>query len=51
MQVDMFSQQDLSAYVSVAGHCVEEAVQMLVEQLNQDPTRANTRTTGFLDLW
>ena len=51
MQVDFFSQQDLSAFVGVAHHCVTDAVRMLMEELKQDPTGLNTKSKGFLELW
>ena len=51
MQVDFFSQQDLSAFVGVAHHCVTDAVKMLMEELKQDPTGLNTKSKGFLELW
>ncbi len=51
MQVDFFSQQDLSAYTSYAHHCVTETVQKLMKELEQDPTGLNTKSKGFLELW
>lgn len=51
MQVDFFSQQDLSAYTSYAHHCVTETVKELLKELEQDPTGLNTKSKGFLELW
>ena len=51
MQVDFFSQQDLSAYTSYAHHCVTESVRLLMKELEQDPTGLNTKSKGFLELW
>jgi len=51
MQVDFFSQQDLSAYTSYAHFCVKETVKTLMKQLEQDPTGLNTKSKGFLELW
>ena len=51
MQVDFFSQQDLSAYTSYAHHCVTETVQKLMKELERDPTGLNTKSKGFLELW
>jgi hypothetical protein len=51
MQVDFFSQQDLSAYTGFAHHCVTEVVQELMKELEQDPTGLNTKSKGFLELW
>jgi len=49
--IDFFSQQDLSAYTTVAHHCVLDAVHQLMKELEQDPTGLNTRSKGFLELW
>jgi hypothetical protein len=51
MQVDFFSQQDLSAYTGYVHHCVTETVQQLMKELEQDPTGLNTKSKGFLELW
>src|SRR5262245_39473731 len=51
MQVDFFSQQDLSACIGFAHHCVTDAVKQLLTQLEQDPTGLNTKSKGFLSLW
>jgi hypothetical protein len=50
--IDVFSQQDLSAYVSITSHCVEQALDMLLEDLKQDPSRLHgTQSKGFLSVW
>ena len=50
--IDVFAQQDLSAYVGIAGHCVMRALNMLLEELKLDPTRLhNTQSKGFLSVW
>ena len=51
MQMNFFVQQDLSAFIGVAHHCVTETVQQLMRELDQDPAGLNTRTKGFLELW
>lgn len=51
MQVDFFSQQDLSACVGFAHYCVTTTVKQLMDQLKQDPTGLNTKSKGFLELW
>src|SRR5262249_16622408 len=51
MQVDFFTQQDLSACVSFAHHCVTDTAKQLMKQLDQDPTGLNTKSKGFLELW
>jgi len=49
--IDLFDQQDLSAYVSVAHHCVTQTVEMLMQELNQNTSRLNTKSKGFLEVW
>jgi len=51
MQVDFFSQQDLSACVGFVHHCVTETTRELMKQLEQDPTGLNTKSKGFLERW
>jgi hypothetical protein len=52
MQIDFFSQQDLSAFVTGAHYCVKETVRLLMEELKQDPTGLlNTKSKGFLSVW
>ena len=52
MQIDFFSQQDMSAFVTGAHHCVKETVQELYEELKLDPTGLlNTKSKGFLSVW
>jgi hypothetical protein len=50
--IDIFSQQDLSAYVGITSSCVMRALEMLLEELKLDPTRLhNTQSKGFLSVW
>ena len=51
MQIDFFSQQDLSAFISGAHYCVKETVRELMEELKQDPTHMDTKSKGFLSVW
>ena len=51
MQIDFFSQQDLSAFISGAHYCVKETVRELMEELKQDPTHMDTTSKGFLSVW
>jgi hypothetical protein len=51
MQIDFFSQQDLSAYTSYVHYCVTETTKELLDELGQDPTGLNTKSKGFLELW
>jgi hypothetical protein len=50
--IDIFSQQDLGAYIGVTRNCVERALDMLLEELKLDPGRLhNTQSKGFLSVW
>jgi len=51
MHMNVFSQQDLSAFVSVVHNCVKDAVQALYEELELDPAGLNTQSKGFLNVW
>jgi hypothetical protein len=48
--IDLFDQQDLRAYASNAHHCMIKAVTVLMEYLNQDPTKLNRESKGFFGL-
>ena len=48
--IDLFDQQDLTAYASNAHHCMIKAVQELMLNLNQDPTTLNRQSKGFFGL-
>ena len=49
--LDMFIQQDLRAFASVALHCTKKAVEALCEELQQSPAGLNTASKGFLTVW
>jgi hypothetical protein len=49
--IDLFSQQDLGAFATISGHCLKRTLQMLLEELKQDPSGLNTRSKGFLSVW
>jgi hypothetical protein len=50
--IDIFSQQDLSAYVTVVKYCVDRALDMLLEELKQDPSGLHrAQSKGFLSVW
>jgi hypothetical protein len=49
--INVFAQQDLRAFVSIAKGCVEQTVKLLLEQLEQDTSGLNTKSKGFLELW
>jgi hypothetical protein len=46
--LDLFEQQDLIAYVTNAHHCTLKAVEKLMLNLKQDPSKIDRRTRGFL---
>jgi hypothetical protein len=49
--LDIFDQQDLRAYVTVAHHAVLDAVNGLMQELGQDPTKIERKSKGFLEVW
>jgi hypothetical protein len=51
MQLDIFQQQDVRAFVSIAHHCVKHAVEALCGELEQTPVGLNTQSKGFLSVW
>jgi hypothetical protein len=51
MQMDFFTQQDLHSYVGIVHHCVTDIVKQLLTELEQDPTRLDTKSKGFLSVW
>lgn len=46
--LDLFTQQDLMAYVSVVHHALLEAVEELMRELGQDPSKVDRQSKGFL---
>jgi hypothetical protein len=42
---------ELSAYTTVVHSSAKKAVQALTEKLNQDFSKVNTKSKGFLELW
>jgi|Deesub1362B_J571_1020462.scaffolds.fasta_scaffold00067_46 hypothetical protein len=46
--LDLFDQQDLQAYVTVVHHCLLEAVSEIMLDLNQDPSKIERKSRGFL---
>jgi hypothetical protein len=49
--VDIFAQQDLRAFVSIAHHCMKKALEAVCEDLEQSPAGLNEKSTGFLSVW
>lgn len=50
-QVDMFTQQDIRAYISVATGLFKKALDDLFEELKLDPSILNTKSRGYLNIW
>jgi hypothetical protein len=49
-KLDLFDQQDLTAYVTNAHHCLLEAVEKLMLNLGQDPSKIERKSRGFLGI-
>lgn len=50
LDLDLFDEQDLIAYVTNAHHCLLEAVQKLIIDLGQDPSKMERKSRGFLGI-
>lgn len=50
VQLDLFDEQDLRAYVSAVHHCFTDAVVELVTSLGQDTSRVDRSSKGFLGI-
>jgi hypothetical protein len=48
--LDLFDQQDLRAYTTNAHHCLLKAVDKLMLDSNQDPTKIDRKSRGFLGI-
>ena len=48
--LDLFDLQDLKAFNTVCHHSVLEAVEKLMRDLNQDPSKIDRRSRGFLGI-
>jgi hypothetical protein len=49
-ELNLFNKQDLTAYVTCVHHCLLEAVDKLMLELNQDPSKIDRKTRGFLGI-
>jgi hypothetical protein len=49
-RLNLFDQQDLIAYVTNAHHCLIEAVEKLMLNLGQDPSKIERKSRGFLGI-
>lgn len=50
MDLDLFDWQDLTAYVTNAHHCLIEAVEKLMLEMGQDPSKIDRKSRGFLGI-
>lgn len=48
LSFDLFDQQDLISYASAVHHSVLKSVEKLMLNLNQDPSKINRKSRGFL---
>ncbi len=48
--LNLFSKQDLTAYITNAHHCLLEAVDKLMLNLNQDSSKIDRKSKGFLGI-
>lgn len=46
-ELDLFDQQDLTAYVTNTHHCLIEAVEKLMLNMGQDPSKIDRKSRGF----
>lgn len=49
--LDLFDQEELTAYVTAAHHGVLDAVNELMTELGQDFSKVNTKSKGYLEVW
>lgn len=49
-EINLFDQQDLTAYVTNVHYCFLAAVDKLLLELHQDPTKLDRRSRGFLGI-
>ena len=50
LDLDLFDEQDLRAYVTNSHHCLLEAVEKLIVELHQDPSKIERKSRGFLGI-
>lgn len=48
--LDIFQQQDLNAYATVIHHCLLKAIEKVMFSLNQDPSKIDRKSKGFLGI-
>jgi hypothetical protein len=50
-QINLFDQQDLRAYASIAHHSLKRVVDLLGTELQQDFSGVDRKSKGFLAIW
>jgi hypothetical protein len=50
LSFDIFDQQDLIAFATSVHHSLLKAVEKLLYSLNQDPSKINRKSRGFLGI-
>lgn len=50
LDLDLFYTQDLRTYVTNAHHCLLDSVDKLMVSLNQDPSKLERKSRGFLGI-
>jgi hypothetical protein len=48
--LDLFDQQDLTSFATNAHHCLLKTVEKLMANLNQDPSKIDRKSRGFLGI-
>jgi len=48
--LDLFQQQDLNAYATVVHHCLLKAIEKMMVGLNQDTSKIDRKSKGFLGI-
>ena len=51
MDLDLFDEQDLRAYVTITHHCLLQAVEAVMEELGQDTSKIDRKSKGVLEVW
>jgi len=49
-ELNLFNKQDLTAYVTCVHHCLLEAVEKLMLGMDQDPSKIDRKSRGFLGI-
>jgi hypothetical protein len=50
-EIPVFAQQDLNAYVGIAGDCAEKACETLMDELKLDTSTIDRKSKGVLNIW